>query len=156
MLNWNKTQAYKTSIYRLTFITYTNCTEHYWLIKLTGLLLSYATFDTQAANLIYVFVSQMCSFDQCTSTFIHKLFKVYDMEIHNHIFYMTMCSCLLSLTSNCLMTCTNMLEFDQQFYSSNYSNNVLLKYISSSVHVNSCDDCVYTSLLLSFYRSDTP
>ena len=156
MLNWNKTQAYKTTRYKLTCITDTDCTQHYWLVKLTGLLLSYATFDTQAANLIHVFVSWMCSFDWFTSTFIDKLFKVYDMEIHNQIFYTTMCSCLLSLTGNCLMTCTNMLEFDQQFCSSNYSNNVLLKYISSSVHVNSCDDCVYTSLLLSFYRSDTP
>ena len=135
----------------------TDCTEHCWFIKLTGLLLSYAIFDTQAANLmIHDFVSWMCSFDGFTSTFQDKLFKGYGMEIHNQIFYTTMCSCLLSLTGNCLMTCTNMLEFDQQFCSSNYSNNVLLKYISSSVHVNSCDDCVYTSLLLSFYKSDTP
>ncbi|TVU18236.1 hypothetical protein EJB05_34324 [Eragrostis curvula] len=37
-------------------------------------------------------------FDGFTSTFQDKLFKGYDMEIHNQIFYTTMCSCLLSLT----------------------------------------------------------
>jgi len=77
----------------------TDCTEHCWFIKLTGLLLSYAIFDTQAANLmIHDFVSWMCSFDGFTSTFQDKLFKGYGMEIHNQIFYTTMCSCLLSLT----------------------------------------------------------
>jgi len=37
-------------------------------------------------------------FDGFTSTFQDKLFKGYGMEIHNQIFYTTMCSCLLSLT----------------------------------------------------------
>ncbi|XP_038980145.1 UDP-galactose/UDP-glucose transporter 5B-like [Phoenix dactylifera] len=37
-------------------------------------------------------------FDGFTSTFQDKLFKGYDMEIHNQIFYTTMCSCLFSLT----------------------------------------------------------
>ncbi|GJM94391.1 hypothetical protein PR202_ga11031 [Eleusine coracana subsp. coracana] len=37
-------------------------------------------------------------FDGFTSTFQDKLFKGYDMEIHNQIFYTTMCSCVLSLT----------------------------------------------------------
>ncbi|KAJ8484676.1 hypothetical protein OPV22_017161 [Ensete ventricosum] len=37
-------------------------------------------------------------FDGFTSTFQDKLFKGYDMEIHNQIFYTTICSCLLSLT----------------------------------------------------------
>ncbi|GLU11658.1 hypothetical protein SLE2022_283910 [Rubroshorea leprosula] len=37
-------------------------------------------------------------FDGFTSTFQDKLFKGYDMEIHNQIFYTTVCSCLLSLT----------------------------------------------------------
>ncbi|XP_062086122.1 UDP-galactose/UDP-glucose transporter 5B-like [Humulus lupulus] len=37
-------------------------------------------------------------FDGFTSTFEDKLFKGYDMEIHNQIFYTTMCSCVLSLT----------------------------------------------------------
>ncbi|XP_010920716.1 UDP-galactose/UDP-glucose transporter 5B isoform X2 [Elaeis guineensis] len=37
-------------------------------------------------------------FDGFTSTFQDKLFKGYDMEIHNQIFYTTTCSCLLSLT----------------------------------------------------------
>ncbi|PON52549.1 UAA transporter [Trema orientale] len=37
-------------------------------------------------------------FDGFTSTFQDKLFKGYDMEIHNQIFYTTLCSCLLSLT----------------------------------------------------------
>ncbi|KAL6195667.1 hypothetical protein ACLB2K_031285 [Fragaria x ananassa] len=37
-------------------------------------------------------------FDGFTSTFQDKLFKGYDMEIHNQIFYTTFCSCVLSLT----------------------------------------------------------
>ncbi|XP_020252594.1 UDP-galactose/UDP-glucose transporter 5B-like isoform X2 [Asparagus officinalis] len=37
-------------------------------------------------------------FDGFTSTFQDKLFKGYDMEIHNQIFYTTMCSCVLSLS----------------------------------------------------------
>lgn len=36
--------------------------------------------------------------DGFTSTFQDKLFKGYDMEIHNQIFYTTLCSCILSLT----------------------------------------------------------
>ncbi|KAF5751489.1 putative Adenosine 3'-phospho 5'-phosphosulfate transporter [Tripterygium wilfordii] len=37
-------------------------------------------------------------FDGFTSTFQDKLFKGYDMEIHNQIFYTTVCSCLISFT----------------------------------------------------------
>ncbi|KAK3007633.1 hypothetical protein RJ639_015344 [Escallonia herrerae] len=37
-------------------------------------------------------------FDGFTSTFQDKLFKGYNMEIHNQIFYTTLCSCILSLT----------------------------------------------------------
>ncbi|KAL2332101.1 hypothetical protein Fmac_019682 [Flemingia macrophylla] len=37
-------------------------------------------------------------FDGFTSTFQDKLFKGYDMEIYNQIFYTTLCSCVLSLT----------------------------------------------------------
>ncbi|XP_059664430.1 UDP-galactose/UDP-glucose transporter 5B-like [Cornus florida] len=37
-------------------------------------------------------------FDGFTSTFQDNLFKGYDMEIHNQIFYTTSCSCILSLT----------------------------------------------------------
>lgn len=37
-------------------------------------------------------------FDGFTSTFQDKLFKGYDMEIHNQIFYTTLCSCALSFT----------------------------------------------------------
>lgn len=37
-------------------------------------------------------------FDGFTSTFQDKLFKGYDMEIHNQIFYTTLCSCIISLT----------------------------------------------------------
>ncbi|KAL6275942.1 hypothetical protein ACE6H2_019543 [Prunus campanulata] len=37
-------------------------------------------------------------FDGFTSTFQDKLFKGYDMEIHNQIFYTAFCSCVLSLT----------------------------------------------------------
>ncbi|XP_042411715.1 UDP-galactose/UDP-glucose transporter 5B-like isoform X2 [Zingiber officinale] len=37
-------------------------------------------------------------FDGFTSTFQDKLFRGYDMEIHNQIFYTTVCSCLLSLS----------------------------------------------------------
>ncbi|CAA6669359.1 unnamed protein product [Spirodela intermedia] len=37
-------------------------------------------------------------FDGFTSTFQDKLFRGYDMEIQNQIFYMTLCSCILSLT----------------------------------------------------------
>ncbi|XP_020214045.1 UDP-galactose/UDP-glucose transporter 5B [Cajanus cajan] len=36
--------------------------------------------------------------DGFTSTFQDKLFKGYNMEIHNQIFYTTLCSCVLSLT----------------------------------------------------------
>ncbi|KAM7496596.1 hypothetical protein LguiA_021010 [Lonicera macranthoides] len=36
--------------------------------------------------------------DGFTSTFQDKLFKGYAMEIHNQIFYTTLCSCILSLT----------------------------------------------------------
>ncbi|XP_039136810.1 UDP-galactose/UDP-glucose transporter 5B-like [Dioscorea cayenensis subsp. rotundata] len=36
--------------------------------------------------------------DGFTSTFQDKLFKGYDMEIHNQIFYTTLCSCILSLS----------------------------------------------------------
>ncbi|CAH9114406.1 unnamed protein product [Cuscuta epithymum] len=35
-------------------------------------------------------------FDGFTSTFQDKLFKGYDMEIHNQIFYTTLCTCFLS------------------------------------------------------------
>ncbi|CAN7005981.1 unnamed protein product [Brassica rapa subsp. trilocularis] len=37
-------------------------------------------------------------FDGFTSTFQDKLFKGYNMEIHNQIFYTTLCSCFLSFT----------------------------------------------------------
>ncbi|KAI3461513.1 hypothetical protein Pfo_018176 [Paulownia fortunei] len=37
-------------------------------------------------------------FDGFTSTFQDKLFKGYDMEIHNQIFYTTLCSCMISFT----------------------------------------------------------
>ncbi|XP_012849833.1 PREDICTED: UDP-galactose/UDP-glucose transporter 5B-like, partial [Erythranthe guttata] len=37
-------------------------------------------------------------FDGFTSTFQDKLFKGYDMEIHNQIFYTTMCSRMISFT----------------------------------------------------------
>lgn len=37
-------------------------------------------------------------FDGFTSTFQDKLFRGYNMEIHNQIFYTTLCSCVLSLT----------------------------------------------------------
>ncbi|CAI0451874.1 unnamed protein product, partial [Linum tenue] len=37
-------------------------------------------------------------FDGFTSTFQDKLFKGYEMEIHNQIFYTTLCSCFLSFT----------------------------------------------------------
>ncbi|KAF3776111.1 UDP-galactose/UDP-glucose transporter 5B [Nymphaea thermarum] len=37
-------------------------------------------------------------FDGFTSTFQDKLFKGYNMEIYNQIFYTTLCSCILSLS----------------------------------------------------------
>ncbi|KAH6765622.1 UDP-N-acetylglucosamine transporter family [Perilla frutescens var. hirtella] len=37
-------------------------------------------------------------FDGFTSTFQDKLFKGYDMDIHNQIFYTTLCSCMISFT----------------------------------------------------------
>ncbi|GAB2274308.1 UDP-galactose/UDP-glucose transporter 5B [Dionaea muscipula] len=37
-------------------------------------------------------------FDGFTSTFQDKLFQGYNMEIHNQIFYTTLCSCVLSFT----------------------------------------------------------
>uniref|UniRef100_A0A2P2KT08 UDP-galactose/UDP-glucose transporter-related family protein n=1 Tax=Rhizophora mucronata TaxID=61149 RepID=A0A2P2KT08_RHIMU len=37
-------------------------------------------------------------FDGFTSTFQDKLFRGYDMEIQNQIFYTTVCSCILSFT----------------------------------------------------------
>ncbi|CAA2987734.1 UDP-galactose UDP-glucose transporter 5B-like [Olea europaea subsp. europaea] len=37
-------------------------------------------------------------FDGFTSTFQDKLFRGYDMEIQNQIFYTTLCSCILSFT----------------------------------------------------------
>lgn len=43
----------------------------------------------------FVFLNR---FDGFTSTFQDKLFKGYDMEIHNQIFYTTLCSCVLSLS----------------------------------------------------------
>ncbi|KAL6543847.1 UDP-galactose/UDP-glucose transporter 5B [Orobanche gracilis] len=36
--------------------------------------------------------------DGFTSTFQDKLFKGYDMDIHNQIFYTTLCSCIISFT----------------------------------------------------------
>lgn len=42
--------------------------------------------------------SMFCRFDGFTSTFQDKLFKGYDMDIHNQIFYTTLCSCILSLS----------------------------------------------------------
>ncbi|XP_057781640.1 UDP-galactose/UDP-glucose transporter 5B-like [Salvia miltiorrhiza] len=36
--------------------------------------------------------------DGFTSTFQDKLFKGYDMDIHNQIFYTTLCSCMISFT----------------------------------------------------------
>ena len=61
-----------------------------WKLRLLSTLISYPCY--------YLFYS----FDGFTSTFQDKLFKGYDMEIHNQIFYTTMCSCVLSLTGNCL------------------------------------------------------
>lgn len=46
-------------------------------------------------NLAHVCLNR---FDGFTSTFQDKLFKGYNMEIHNQIFYTTLCSCVLSLT----------------------------------------------------------
>ncbi|KAG5515377.1 hypothetical protein RHGRI_036429 [Rhododendron griersonianum] len=45
-------------------------------------------------------------FDGFTSTFQDKLFRGYEMEIHNQIFYTTLCSCILSLTGGfaCLLS----------------------------------------------------
>ncbi|KAE9461144.1 hypothetical protein C3L33_06958, partial [Rhododendron williamsianum] len=45
-------------------------------------------------------------FDGFTSTFQDKLFRGYEMEIHNQIFYTTLCSCILSLTGGfaCLIS----------------------------------------------------
>ncbi|XP_068637395.1 UDP-galactose/UDP-glucose transporter 5-like [Aristolochia californica] len=37
-------------------------------------------------------------FDGFTSTFQEKLFKGYDMEIHNQIFFTSLCSCILSFS----------------------------------------------------------
>ncbi|KAL2899117.1 UDP-galactose/UDP-glucose transporter 5B [Bienertia sinuspersici] len=42
--------------------------------------------------------STVLKFDGFTSTFQDNLFKGYNMEIHNQIFYTTLCSCVLSLT----------------------------------------------------------
>lgn len=42
--------------------------------------------------------SMFCRFDGFTSTFQDKLFKGYNMDIHNQIFYTTLCSCILSLS----------------------------------------------------------
>ncbi|KAF7153260.1 hypothetical protein RHSIM_Rhsim01G0224300 [Rhododendron simsii] len=44
-------------------------------------------------------------FDGFTSTFQDKLFKGYNMEIHNQIFYTTLCSCVLSLTGSTTVDC---------------------------------------------------
>jgi len=45
-----------------------------------------------------IFCFPWCRFDGFTSTFQDKLFRGYNMEIHNQIFYTTLCSCVLSLT----------------------------------------------------------
>lgn len=60
--------------------------------------------DIWNQNFIYL-VSHFCSnrFDGFTSTFQDKLFKGYDMEIHNQIFYTAFCSCVLSLTGKILI-----------------------------------------------------
>ncbi|KAG2311014.1 hypothetical protein Bca52824_022571 [Brassica carinata] len=50
-------------------------------------------------------------FDGFTSTFQDKLFKGYNMEIHNQIFYTTLCSCVLSFTGETL-TCHLLLAVD--------------------------------------------
>ncbi|KAL0457733.1 UNVERIFIED_CONTAM: UDP-galactose/UDP-glucose transporter 5B [Sesamum latifolium] len=44
-------------------------------------------------------------FDGFTSTFQDKLFKGYDMGIHNQIFYTTLCSCMISFTE--LLICSH-------------------------------------------------
>lgn len=48
----------------------------------------------------YLNITWFCSFDGFTSTFQDKLFRGYDMEIHNQIFYTTLCSCMLSFIGN--------------------------------------------------------
>lgn len=65
----------------------------------------YILFSEHPVKLIGISVhlcaaSYISRFDGFTSTFQDKLFKGYDMEIHNQIFYTTMCSCLFSLTGN--------------------------------------------------------
>jgi len=47
-------------------------------------------------------------FDGFTSTFQDKLFKGYNMEIHNQIFYTTLCSCVLSFTGENLICFWNL------------------------------------------------
>jgi hypothetical protein len=44
-------------------------------------------------------------FDGFTSTFQDKLFKGYNMEIHNQIFYTTICSSILSFTGENFSLC---------------------------------------------------
>ncbi|WZY75471.1 hypothetical protein YC2023_021855 [Brassica napus] len=51
-------------------------------------------------------------FDGFTSTFQDKLFKGYNMEIHNQIFYTTLCSCVLSFTGETLTYCCNLYSVD--------------------------------------------
>lgn len=67
------------------------------------------------------FHSLLCiyRFDGFTSTFQDKLFKGYDMEIHNQIFYTTICSCLLSLSGTSFdygynLFCTLVTSFSRQ------------------------------------------
>ena len=51
-------------------------------------------------------------FDGFTSTFQDKLFRGYDMEIHNQIFYTTLCSCILSLAGKLSILVSFLLNFE--------------------------------------------
>lgn len=64
-------------------------------------------------------------FDGFTSTFQDKLFKGYDMEIHNQIFYTTLCSCILSLAGKLSFVFSLLLSFGA-------CRNLLLSYFGTS------------------------
>lgn len=59
--------------------------------------------DVYCFPYIQMLICVVDRFDGFTSTFQDKLFKGYDMEIHNQIFYTTSCSCILSLIGKLLI-----------------------------------------------------
>lgn len=102
LLIWDHVWYYgKTIISSFAIINSENISNYFLMMHLLHHLDSHLWLCARC-GCYFVFMqsipSMFCRFDGFTSTFQDKLFKGYDMDIHNQIFYTTLCSCILSLS----------------------------------------------------------